>query len=364
VKEVVNREYYSDNGYLQQNVHTYRERRPPMFGSEILEVAIGLVFVYFLLSLLCTVLNEWVARILALRSNTLEAAIRNLLSDDEQLVENFYGHALVKGLFKQGKLDKLLGREGRPSYIPSYIFAHAWLDTVAHADRAKFSDDAQKTLLALMDTFAPADKEKSKQFEEVRDAVGKANLPGDMQQTLVTLIDNTERDIKKARENIEVWFDASMDRVSGWYRRKVAVITLCLALLVSVTLNADTVMIAQGFSRDATLRASLVAAAEKIAEETYTTDSDASEMIEKIQEEVQDLQLPIGWSSGPDDPRALPSNTPGWLAKIGGLLLTIFAVSLGAPFWFDMLNKLVNLRRSGESPKKASEEEKAKRPAA
>lgn len=335
-----------------------------MFGSEILEVAIGLIFVYFLLSLLCTVLNEWVARIFALRSNTLEAAIRNLLSDDEHLVEDFYGHALVKGLFKQGRLDKLLGREGRPSYIPSHIFAHAWLDTVAHADRAKFSDDAQKTLLTLMDTFVPADKEKSKHIEEVRDAVEKANLPHDMQQTLVTLIDNTERDIKEAREYIEIWFDAAMDRVSGWYRRKVAVITLCLALLVSVTLNADTVMIAQGFSRDTTLRASLVAAAEKIAEETYTTDSDASEMIEKIQEEVQDLQLPIGWSSGPDDPRALPSTTPGWLAKIGGLLLTIFAVSLGAPFWFDMLNKLVNLRRSGESPKRASEEEKAKRPAA
>ena len=58
----------------------------------------------------------------------------------------------------------------------------------------------------------------------------------------------------------------------------------------------------------------------------------------------------------------LPQNLLGWgyiaAVKIVGILLTTIAVSLGAPFWFDMLNKLVNLRSTGVKPKKSEDKEK------
>ena len=83
-----------------------------LFGSGILEVAISVIFVYLLLSLVCSVLNESIARILALRADTLEAGIRNLLNDPagQGLAEQFYGHPLIKGLARQGWFDQKLGR--------------------------------------------------------------------------------------------------------------------------------------------------------------------------------------------------------------------------------------------------------------
>jgi hypothetical protein len=127
-----------------------------MFGSQILEVAIGIVFVYLMLSLICSAFNELIARMSALRSGTLETGIRNLLSgkspSGRELTDIFYEHHLIRGLYKQGWFDKLLGRKGRPSYIPSRTFA-----------------------LALFDIFAPTDAAGPKTLSDVRNAV--VNLP-------------------------------------------------------------------------------------------------------------------------------------------------------------------------------------------
>ena len=103
-----------------------------MFGSEILEVAIGLVLVYLVLALICSALSEWIARILALRASTLEDGIRNLLEDPEgnHLAKKIYDHPLVKGLSKKGWINK-----ARPSNIPARTFALALFDTVMEAGR-------------------------------------------------------------------------------------------------------------------------------------------------------------------------------------------------------------------------------------
>ncbi len=66
--------------------------------------------------------------------------------------------------------------------------------------------------------------------------------------------------------------------------------------------------------------------------------------------QLQQLGIPLGWKSR-------PSNAGDWWNKLAGLALTAFAVSLGAPFWFDLLNRFMNIRAGGKSP-----EEKAKPP--
>src|SRR5260370_21452170 len=93
-----------------------------MFGSNVLEVAIGIVFVYLLLSLLCSTLNEFViTRFLALRATTLEDGIRNLLNDldGKGLTTDFYNDPMIKGLPMSGRFDKLLNRQINPADIPS-----------------------------------------------------------------------------------------------------------------------------------------------------------------------------------------------------------------------------------------------------
>ena len=60
--------------------------------------------------------------------------------------------------------------------------------------------------------------------------------------------------------------------------------------------------------------------------------------------------VPIGWTM---DRSALPADLGQWTIKIAGLLITALAASMGAPFWFDLVNKLVNLRSAGKVPPKS-----------
>jgi hypothetical protein len=305
-----------------------------MFGSQILEVAIGIVFVYLLLSLICSTLSELISRAFAMRSNNLDSGIQNLLNDlrdqnDHAVSEQFYKHPLIDGLDRNGWFDRLIGRRSKPSYIPSRTF-----------------------VLTLLDIIAPANTSAGPQtFQDIRNAL--VALPDSkVKRALLVLIDAGRYNLQEARGSIENWFNDAMDRVSGWYKRKIQLIILGLALLVSAGLNADTIMIAKNLWRDPTLRASVVAAAQEAAKQPSPVESKPSlTRITQIQSELQQLQLPIGWS----DPRLIPSNFIGVVAKIVGLLFTMIAVSLGAPFWFDLLSKFINLRSSGNQPEKTPE---------
>lgn len=286
-----------------------------------------------------------------MRSNNLKEGIKNLLNDpdgvltkdDKLLTERFYEHPLIKRLAKQGWFDKVWNRESKPSYIPSRDFA-----------------------LALLDIIAPVDfNAESKVFKDVRDAVTKLS-DSEIKKALLVLIDEASGDLKKVRDNIENWFDDAMDRVSGWYARKAQLITLFLALVVTVLLNADTIMIANSLSQDAALRATVIATAGEYIMQTTSAETesnkDPSKKINEIRSQLQLLQLPIGWSPKDKDANdtkksifcylraALPSDSPEWFSKIAGLFITTMAVSLGAPFWFDILNKIVNLRSVGKKP--------------
>jgi hypothetical protein len=305
-----------------------------MFGSSILEVAIGLVLVYLLLSALCTVITELVAQALAMRSRTLESGIRNLLSDqaDSGLAKDLYDHPLIADLALKGRGLTLMGRSGKPSYIPSRDFA-----------------------LALLDIIAPPDKAQPNTIVEVRAKVTKiANAP--LRRSLLNLIDAAGDDLSKARKNIETWFDDAMDRVSGWYKRKAQFIILAAALVISTALNADSIMLANRLWIDPTIRDIVVTAAqETIQEPNATGEGTSMTQAKQLQEQLQELQLPIGWSSAPDGSRHIPTDFWGWLTKVMGLVVTTIAVSFGAPFWFDALKNLVNLRAAGKPPERTSE---------
>jgi hypothetical protein len=297
-----------------------------MLGSQILEVAIGLVFVYTLLSLLCSQIMELVARTLAMRAQTLEDGIRNMLRDPSGvgLAGELYRHPLITGLSPKNEGWALLGRGGKPSYLSSRQF-----------------------VLALFDLVAPAQGERSKDFSEVRTAV--ANIQNaEARQALLTLIDAAGDNLEQARKNVESWFTEAMNRVSGWYKRKAQIIILGLALGFSAGLNADSLLLANTLWRDSTLRAAVVAAAEQSAQTPLPPDTDGTfTRIGELQVELQRLDLPLGWSTQAGDPRQVPADLRSWMAKIAGLLLTALALSLGAPFWFGVLNKLVQLRSTG-----------------
>ena len=335
-----------------------------MFGSTVLEVGIGMILVYLMVSLVCTAANEALASFFGWRSKNLKEGIRNLLDGPDpqsrEWVQKLYDHPLVRSLRR--------GSQG-PSYIPSRTFALALTDLVLPAGTAAHASTAQ----------------------ELRTAVDASAAPPQLKQVLRLLIDEADRthaagkalrlegivDLQRldsvfnqTQEQVEVWFNNSMERVSGWYRRRVQASTLAIAVVVTVALNVDTTLIARRLLTDSALRAAIIAQAEQMAQQppaTITVNTTpplpgaaaASERVQESSGRVQLLQdriaelnalgLPIGWP----DPAGAPTGLPWLLLKVMGLLLTAGAASLGAPFWFDVLNKFMSVRSAGKAPEEA-----------
>jgi hypothetical protein len=205
---------------------------------------------------------------------------------------------------------------------------------------------------------------------------GLRRLPeGHTKESLLVLVDKTRREVNALehqaeafRKNLESWFDDAMQRVAGWYKRWTQHVLLALATVVVIVSNADTVMLIQRLSQDNALRASLVSAAQEAVKSMPNPESPGiippgtvkpqgeDDRIQFVLQKAQELKLPVGWSRDPNDPGyfeppQLSLKFAGWvLYKLFGLFISIFAVSLGAPFWFDLLSKFVNLRSAGTPP--------------
>jgi len=278
-----------------------------MFGSTILDVAIAIVFIYLLVSLVISAINEFIASLLKSRAKNLSKSIQALLQDPSQAgwVARLYQHPLIQSLSPPNS---------KPSYIPSRTFA-----------------------LALLDLIAPASADGARTLADLK--TGMANLPQPLQRTLTNLLDEAQHDVERLKTQIEIWFNNGMDRASGWYKRKTQWIQFFLGLSLVILLNIDSVHIGRTlFAVNSPLRASLVESAKSFVAQPGGTNRPMKDVVEAI----STASLPIGWSELP--------RRDQWLTMILGWLITAFAVSLGAPFWFDLLNKFINVRASGKAP--------------
>lgn len=278
-------------------------------GGPALEIGIALSFVFFLLSLIVSAVNEWIAGVLKLRAKTLSKGLVGMLGDGD-VAKSIFDHPLVRNDPRR--------REREPSYISPRQFALAFQDVV---EPGRVSDELAKQLRAI--TGAPSD-----------------GLPG--------------------QPALEKWFDESMERVGGWYKRKAQIIAIVLAVIVTLGLNVSTLRVAEHLADEPTVRAAVVSKAEKAeapAAKAEGGESQGASELKKAGEDAQSavdelasLKLPIFW-----DKENVPweeGNDPA--EAIVGWLITIIAISLGAPFWFDALGKLSNLRMAGKKPDEKS----------
>jgi hypothetical protein len=324
-----------------------------------LDVALGLFFVYFVLALVCSALNEVIATAAGWRSSDLERGLENLFRDPDAL-RQFERHPLVKGLFDPKRTDKAAKAaksKGRrflhqtilrgqyppsryPSYIPSRTFTAAVLGFGSKAIEAERHKDVKKQLRKLDESIAAIPS------KPVREA-------------LTSLLQHAQGDAVVFRQSVEQWYDDAMERVSGWYRRRVQKVLWVLAFLVAFAINADTLQIGKRLWVDPATRTALANKAAAATGPTGATGSNgsASKATEDPVKELRDLPVPLGWhlASARDDPQGFPiyhkpSMIWALLSKLLGLSLTAVALSLGAPFWFDTLSKIARLRNSGAPP--------------
>ena len=214
-----------------------------------------------------------------------------------------------------------------PAYIPSRNFALALLDIAARGpiDDSNRARSAQAPALSLAAVKA-----------------NLANFPAPLQRVLLTSIDVADGDLNAARTMLEHWYDDAMDRVSSWYKRSTQMILFLIGLAFAVVVNVDTIAVTRYLSHDSAAREAIVARAQAaVADTAYLARSYA-----QTKADLDSLKLPIGWEA------AIVANRP-WYTRILGWLLTALAVTMGAPFWFDLLNKVTAVRSAVKPTPKA-----------
>ena len=346
-----------------------------MFNSETLEVAIGMAFLFMLMALLCTAAKEWLEGVLKWRAMDLERAVRTLLDDaDGSLTAHVYRHPLIYSLFqgtyrpqdltssaltpgRGAQHMRLSERRNLPSYIPSGHFANALLDLVARGP---------------VDADTAADAAAPLTVASLRQRAALLASPH-LRRALLTAIDHSGDDLERLRANLQAWFDGTMDRATGWYKRRTQAVLFMFGLGAAVLMNVDALHVMQRLTVDKALRDVVVKQAEA-AQAPQGSASSAKERFDETRVSIDKIGLPIGWrdigektdaKAGLPIPRQLctnPNDDPcepvkglkqAWLSAAVGWLITALAVMLGAPFWFDVLSKLMTVR----STKKPAETE-------
>lgn len=296
-----------------------------------LDVALGLIFVFLVLSLVCSAIMETLSSVLAWRASFLKKGLESLLDPD--LMSQVFKHPLVSPLIRPARevsprvakipaVRRASGwwrRERYPSYLPSRAVVAALLDLDVEGHVRGAARTADQAVARIPN-------------ERVRE--GLTTLLREAKEQAA----RKEDELAAFKRLAETWYDDTMARVSGWYRRRVQLVLWCVAIVLAVLLNVDSVNLARVFWTDEAVRAAVVAQAEQAAEQAEPG------------EVARELEIPLGWSFADDGSQGFPSGWEDWLGKALGILLTSAALSLGAPFWFDLLGKVARLRSTGAPP--------------
>jgi hypothetical protein len=327
-----------------------------MLGSEVLDVAIGVIFVFLLVSLMASAIREGIESWLKTRATHLEKGIRELLYDRDGngLAQQFFEHPLIYTLYAGDYTVRDVtnawrtGGGNMPSYIPSRNFAVALMDLAARGPGNSPS------------TKSPATSPIS--VEMLRQNLSLLPSP-QVRRILLTAIDNAQGDIQKTQAYLEAWYDGAMERVSGWYKRSTQRILFVIGLVIAIVLNVNTMTIVATLYQNKAAREALVGQAQAaVKDPNFTKQSYAD-----VKNDINSLPLPIGWSSQkpqtnntPVPPESDSEKYKRYLQTLAGWLLTALAASLGAPFWFDTLSKIMTVRSTLKPQAEAPAADKTK----
>lgn len=351
-----------------------------MSGFPILDLVAGIIFIYFLLSIISSSAVEMVMTAFKLRGKMLGKWLKEIFNLDvtlpdgtkQKLGRAIMDHCSVTGLSKSGKA---------PSYIDAKNFTSAFLEKITYdpenkhgiamdldsiIESIKKSESLPHSLQRVLLTYAYEARDKYA-------AISKAT---------VTEVTSIMSEVDLFKQKIERWFDTNMDRVSGSLKIKyIRPLTLMIGMIAVVLLNADSIAIAKYLYSNPEARANMAAQAYnaptdsvfqkqvaniKAGTDTSKNDSITLQQIKdtliaqrasiiKTKAVLQSSGLPLGWNKDElRDPVTLRYSFKLIVSKITGLLATILAVMMGAPFWFDVLNKISNMRSAGKKPESSS----------
>ena len=314
----------------------------------ILEVAIGMVFVWLLLSVGTLEIQNRISIRFNWRADLLEKTILDMLKD-RQMLESFYNHPLIQQLAPKDKRNNFK----RPDYIPNPVFATVAFEVIMNAGRSgdtiPVNSMSIEEMLASIKKLRETNPSLARTFQHIVPNIEKE-------------VEDFENKVTGFRLNVEGWFNNVMGQASTIYKQRAQVVAFFVGLGFAVFLNIDSIYIAQKLWQDPTARALLVTQAQ--AQSTLGLPS--SDILAK----AETLNFPIGWTTTPAKNQScyffdveeyqlvirsagqcrvltsLPALNNGWglIVKLFGYILSGAAAAQGAPFWFDILRKAVGIR--------------------
>jgi hypothetical protein len=240
-------------------------------------------------------------------------------SFDKISVSDVMGHALVQPFRHASSLGK---PTRNPSYLPSSVFARTLVD-----------------LLTPPNSMEPS-------FTDLEEGVRALKNSPKLQQSLASILKSAKGDVESFISGLQAWFDRQMERVTGSYKRWAKRWVIILAIVVVGACNIDSIAIARSLYASGAVRAAVV---QQASGQTFCSPDDRATCAAEARKLLEASALPLGWSApNPGD------GAWGWPLKVLGMLISVGAAALGAPFWYRLLDRVGTLRNTGRPPEPGS----------
>ncbi|MCO6427820.1 hypothetical protein [Nitrosomonas communis] len=318
-----------------------------------IDVAIGLTLIYLGVSLFVTIINEYIAQMLNLRGRQLRAALNKLIDND----------AIKQTLLKNPALEPFFTEQ--PKKKGFYIIfdeLKRLLITFFPTNRLPSYVDPNILGRMLIGSLLSAGNTHNA-VNQISATIDKLSTDSALTIQLQAIVRTSGSTIENFSTAISDWLDRSLTMMSESYKRNLQIISFGVGLAIAVTLNINTITLTQHLYRDKETRDATTSLAIQIAEQTNKASFEQcinlprdklmsdnacapfKGLVDAIQTRNSTLGLlPIGWPEGVL--KLLSATLTDWL----GWFMTALAVSLGAPFWFDLLNKVVSVRHGIRKP--------------
>lgn len=324
-----------------------------LFGSSILEFSLSVIFIYLLVASLASAVMEWISARLAWRAKDLKSGIENLFTPPQELLDAFTQHGPGE---KQIEVARKIGLA---------VYQHPLIQA-PHNQKLLSYVPSRTFALALVDELTKDHATAPGSYDALQEYIRQPSTPESVRRALMPLIQSTDGNLSptqkldRAREAIAQWFDESMEYLSAGYKRRMHAWLFGIGLVLAVGLHIDSLYLFDRLWSDSAMRGVIAGAATKTSGEKLPSDNE-------IKEATKGIKLPFGWQGDGRELRAedgkkidvndtkslfdlLGKLTPfEVLAAVMGWIITAGAAALGAPFWFDLLNRVVNLR-TGTKP--------------
>lgn len=314
----------------------------------LLQIAAGLIFILVLFTLLATAIQELIANYISLRGVMLMKTIQHILEPDRKGVRGEVYNKFINSLsFKQ---------MCRPSSSSAYGRFLDWLEEktryiFGYGGIGKAVDGPPSFISA--ENFAEVLKRlewKPEYLESIP--------PGPLRDYLDNLGEQAEDKVQAKIADLKRWYDEVMNATTNWYRRQAQFILIFIGFSLAAGFNINLMEISETLSKDEILRNQLYSDMEKwMAERADTYFDENGQVRQGVLVSQNDKNIIVVDPNLKDDlkqsdavqqligKKASFATVGDWLYNIANWLLTAIFISFGAPFWFDLLRKLVRVAK-------------------